>query len=137
MFRSLLFCEATRILRRCSNANIADKELLFFRRKLLDKGYALPEILQAFVSAKHVYASKKPHGVNSPSGPGSVFVRKAFLKLKHSSNLNYGFLRSVLQRHKCLISSSVLVCSKVQHSVFRLLYPHMWSSSTKLEVGGI
>ena len=130
VFRSLIFCEASRVLRRCSSLPHAESELKFFTRKLLDKGYPMQEILSAFASAKHAFASGQPIvRVSSVSSSVNHPVRKAFLKLKHSSSVNYRFLRSALQRHKCLLSSRIFVCSRVQHSIFRLLYPLMWSSN--------
>ena len=56
-------------------------------------------------------------------------VRKAFLKVKHSSSVNYRYLNTLLKQFSNLHSSDVVIAKSVQHSLFRLLYPLMWPNS--------
>ena len=119
VFSGLIFGEALRILKRCECPVTASRELAFFASKLVAKGYQYNEIHVVFDRVRN---RKRLH----PLG----LVRKAFIKIKHSSNVNYRYLNRLLRQLSSLHSSDTIIAKSVQHSLFRLLYPRMWPSNS-------
>lgn len=123
VFRSVVRGEATRILRRCSKLSQVFAHLHFFQSKLLDRGYETAEILKQFDLA---IARHKTYISNSSSETPGPKPRKVFLKIKHSSSVDYVMLTKCLHGHCHLVNSRITCASTIQKSVFRMLYPHMW-----------
>jgi len=139
-FFSICFGEALRILRRCSSAVDVRREFNFLTGKLVAKGYSNEEIGLAISKACAIYHSNSncsrsvSHRVLSVRTSGT---RKAFLKLKHSSSINYTHIHKLAHKLRHLHGSKLVVAKTVQHSMFRMLYPHMWGNVChQLEAGG-
>ena len=98
---------------------MASRELAFFASKLVAKGYQYNEIHVVFDRVRNRRRLYLPG-----------LVRKGFLKIKHSSNVNYRYLNRLLQQLSSLHSSDIIIAKSVQHSLFRLLYPQMWPSNS-------
>ena len=121
-------------LRRCTFSADIKREFSFLTGKLLAKGYSNSEICTAISRACHVHKTC----INSTSGPRSRGPRKAFLKVQHSSSCNYKYIHALISRHKHLLGSKIIVAKTVQHSVFRIMYPHTWNKKcSQLAVGGL
>ena len=133
-FFSICFGEALRILRRCTYCSDIKREFSFLTGKLIAKGYSNSEVCNAISRACHVHTSCK----SSTSGPRSRGPRKAFLKVQHSSSCNYRYIHALISKYKHLLGSKIIVAKTVQHSVFRLMYPHTWNKKcSQLAVGGL
>ena len=119
-FNSLVYGEALRIHKRCTDPQKITKHLNFFKSQLIKRGYLLDLIDRAFRRA------------SNSSGPrSSTSCRKAFLKIKHSTTVNYAVLgRSLLQHSHLLINSRVLCAISSQKNIFRLLYDSTWRQNS-------
>jgi hypothetical protein len=131
VFRSVIFSEAIRILRKCSFATDAELQFKFFHGKLLKRGYATAEIMIQFKLALASHANRLKRRLIVPS-VGSFcprrHVRKAFFKVRHSGTVNYPLLTRSLSKHMALIPNTAgISCAKsVQHSLFRIMCPFTW-----------
>jgi hypothetical protein len=128
VFNAVVHSEATRILRRCSDTSCAESHLLFFLRKLVRRGYAVGKILSQFKLAK---LKHKSFIVGGPARSSKAGIRKGFLKIRHSSSVNYRFIKSCLAEHRHLLSNTdMLLCATTaQKNIFRILFPVMWRSN--------
>jgi hypothetical protein len=135
VFSSIIFSEATRILRRCSLYCDVCREMEFFKSKLLSKGYSIQEMTPVISAAK--LAHSRALGAIPASGL-TWKPRKAFLKVTHSSTVNYGALNRILRRNSGLIgkTSQIMIAKKIQRSIFRILYPYMWCGTAHRARGG-
>ena len=129
IFASLVKGEALRILRRCTSPLKARVHLCIFKSHLIRRGYSAAEVNKAFARAHHSQS-----GLNRQT---QVSVRKVFLKVQHSSTVNYGAISSALSKHSHMLKGSCkIVCATtVQRNIFRLLCSSTWRPN-KLAVGG-
>jgi hypothetical protein len=129
VFASLIKGEAIRIMRRCSSCRVAQKHLSIFKSHLIKRGYSSLEIDVAFDRAHLIQSVPIRHN--------SATVRKVFLKVRHSSTVNYKSISRAISRHSHLLNGSckIACASTVQRNIFRLLYSSTWRPD-KLAVGG-
>ena len=132
-FEGLIIGEALRIHRRCLLQCDVAKHLRLFRFHLLKRGYANSEIQKCFKAASVRFSRPRitPHSSHS--------VRKAFIKVTHSSTVKYAALQRAISKHKHLCSSQIIISSSAQKNIFRWLYQKVIGAlvlSTKLAVGG-
>ena len=122
MFNGVILSEAQRILRRCPMPCIANKQLAFFRTKLLARGYDDNKIVAMFRRARGLHNRLK-----HARRPKAV-LKQHFFKVQHSSTLDYSFVRRHIKQIEPLLSdaSTVRTAVSVQRSVFRLLYKSQW-----------
>ena len=127
VFSSVIAGEATRILRRCSCRTRAEYHLAFFRKKLLDRGYHIDEILRGFARANQLHGLR-PLRSNSSVDTDTSRVRKHFLKVVHSSTVDYGYINAAIRRVQPLLrrGNRILLASSVQKNVFRECYGFAW-----------
>ena len=125
VFQCLVRGEARCILKRCPDAEDADKHLSFFHLQLVKRGCRTHEIVHQFHSAKHRHAH--PNVVRGPE------VRKCFPKVKHDSSVNYAKLHEFIHLHSHMLKyQPKFVCATTtQKSIFRMLYPYMWRNQAR------
>ena len=126
-FLSICFGEALRVFRRCTSKQAFRGEIKFLTGKLVAKGQSNREISQGVSNA--FLASR------SRNGPSKSTKRQVFLKLKHSSSVNYDLLHKMLCKFQHMHGHEIVIARSVQHSLFLLLYPTMWPNK-QLAVGG-
>ena len=120
-FMGLMIGEALRIHRRCLHKADADKHLRFFQIHLLKRGYNLFEFSKCLRIA--AVRAARPFDTASSSVPRT---RKAFIKVTHSSTVNYAALGRIVSKNAHLVNSKLIVSSRAQKNIFRLLYKHNW-----------
>ena len=128
VFSSVIHSEATRILRRCESQHVAQKQLHFFRGKLIARGYSDFEISRQFKIAclRHARRNERASRSASPSS-----VRKAFLKVMYSKSTDLACIRRCLSQHQHLVPNTNVICAiTVQKNWFRLLFPFTWRRQT-------
>ena len=128
-FQSLVTGESLRILRRCREGHTANKELQFFKHKLLRRGLPVERVLTHQSRARVLFSRGRP---GEKSG-----VRKAFLKLEACSSLSLARIHAALSRACGLPAAGrgelrgprdipVATCLHVQRNIFRLTYASAW-----------
>lgn len=135
VFDAVVHSEATRIFRRCSDASCAESHLLFFLHKLVRRGYAVGQILRQFKLAKSRHKIFKADGRIRFSNVGT---REGSLKIRHSSSVNYRFIKKCLAEHKHLLSNtdSLICAATVQKNIFRISSFLLCGGPIELAVGG-
>ena len=85
----------------------------------------------------------RTHGRHNRVGhAGSHCVRKIFLKIQHSSAVNYGQIQRQLHACEAILECSsigvgkVILAKTVQKSIFRILYRSNWIRNSAIAVGG-
>ena len=100
IFLSMCFGEALRVSRRCTSKHAVQRQNKFLTGKLVAKRYSNRETSQGVSNA--FLASR------SRNGPSKSTKRQVFLKLKHSSSVNYAFLlfctRRLVNSNTCMVT---------------------------------
>ena len=118
VYTAVILGEAKRILRRCMHESDQKRELHFFKRALLRRGYGISDILKLFARAQreHMRTNAKTR----------TRGRTGYFKVIHSSAVNYGYIRKTLRRLQPLTTLDLRICAQTQKNLFRLLYPITW-----------
>jgi len=135
VFTGVVEGELHRISRRCTFDHDFLQEAGFFNKKLVARGY--PSSI--FHRALRARACKKG-ALSRVQNSSHASVRKIFLKVEHSSAVNYTHIRRVVHACERLvasnnISSKFVLAKSIQKSVFRTLYASSWLNSAAV-VGG-
>ena len=100
---------------------MAENELDFFRGKLLKRGFADDEIYRCL--SQVVANFRDPVAGSKPAQ-----VRNAYLKVRHSSNVNYSWINRMIMKYSHIVpKSKVSLAVSVQPNLFRKLYRSTWS----------
>lgn len=115
VFKSVVHGELHRIRNRCTYVSDFDKEVAFFRSKLIVRGYPSCLVSKAL---QRMHSKRPPHNND----------KKILFKVKHSSAVNFPYVVKHLRACSNLLSanSRIMLSHSMQKSVFRLLYKSSW-----------